>query len=105
MCRGSKDCCGAGAEDGSSEWTSDESVLVELERLRHIRPAGPRAPKPPSPLEAQALALTEEQRQKALARLRQTSNPRTKQQRHAYLRQLLALLKAAPQTTNTDTAQ
>jgi hypothetical protein len=80
-------------------------VLAELERLRRIRPAGPRAPKPPSQLEAQALALTGEQRQRALARLRQTSNPRTKQQRHAYLRQLLALLKAAPQTTNTDTAQ
>ena len=79
-------------------------VLAELERLRHIRPAGPRAPKPPSPLEAQALALTEEQRQKALARLRRSS-PRTKAQRLAWVRQLVALAKAAPQTTNTDTAQ
>ncbi|QNG26074.1 hypothetical protein [Synechococcus sp. HK01-R] len=74
-------------------------VLAELERLRTIRPAGPRAPKPPGP----GLALTEEQREKALRLLQQTSNPRTKQQRHAYLRQLLALLKAAPQTAPNDT--
>jgi len=70
-------------------------VLAELERLRRIRPTGPRAPKPPSQLEAQALALTEEQRQKALARLRR-SNPRTKAQRLAWVRQLVALAKAAP---------